>query len=812
MYADVILLRSTGDLDMTFTYRVPDELKSKVIHGARVIVPFGVSKFNEAIIFKTYKSLETPVSYKVKEIAYVFSDGVFLTESELELIETIHNLYLCSYTEAAQLFMPMGTLTHQYRVFYPCFTEDSDLTLSECELKLLKTIELEPISEDKLIGICSDNKRKNALKRLIALKLIKYQVQFESVVKDRYVEWIEPTETLGDFLKSVPNRYKAQKSLGQYMQGVGSAKRLDVQDAVKVSKSVVDRLVDLGHLKVTHKEALRKPEFMNANTESKAIHLSVEQKSAYDAILSGFFKDHQQEFLLHGVTGSGKTEVYAELIESVVKNGQKAILMVPEIALTPQIVSRFAARFGSDRIALIHSKISPGEKYDQWKQIRAGQFDLIIGARSAIFAPVTSLGLIILDESHESTYKSEKRPKYDTYEIAKMRIEMSGGILISGSATPSITEYYSALSGERALVKLDSRYNAQKVPEIEIVDMREELVAGNRSILSERLYQAIETRLERKEQTIILLNRKGHSTFVSCRSCGFALACPNCDVTLTYFKGEKTVRCNYCGYESYVPKKCPSCGSDYFKYFGVGTEKVEEELRTLFKDAVISRMDRTTTQRKGSIEKIITDVETHKTDILIGTQMVAKGFNFKRVTLIGILSADLMLNFPSFQSSERAYQLFNQVAGRAGRGDIPGQVILQTYVPDHYAINHTEYEAFYRHELDFRKQMRYPPFSRIVNLLFSSKEETLAESFAKKSRTYLNQRILKNRLQNEIEIFDANPALLKKIDGNYRWQVLIKVNPAHMDFVRQYVKNLEKRLSKESKCKLNVDLNASNIL
>lgn len=813
MYAEIIILRNAANIDHLFTYTVPEALKVKIAVGARVIVPFGPSTFIEGIVYNVMNEMSEPSKYKLKPIQYVFDDGIFLTPEDLNWMEFIRTEYLCSYAEAVSLLLPSGTMTNQFKTFRAVdILEPKMDSLSKSELAVLSCLENGPLQEEFIISGYATATQKNAIKRLVALGRIEFEVGYEVVVKDRYIEWLMATEQLGAYTKKIPKHHNAKIKLAEHMRITFRAKRLDVQEQLKVSKSVIDGFIKAGALKIEQEEDLRIPVFMESHEDKSQILLSTEQMEAYNQILENFEKGITSDFLLHGVTGSGKTEVYAELIQYCIKRGKKAILMVPEIALTPQIVARFVSRFGSDRIALIHSKISQGEKHDQWKKIRKGDYDLIIGARSAIFSPVENLGVVIIDESHENTYRSEKRPKYSTYEVAKYKATQTGAILVSGSATPSINEYYDTLSGNRKLVKLIARYNTKEVPRFEIVDMRNELLNGNRSILSERLHEAIKERLEKKEQVIIFLNRKGHSTFVSCRSCGFTLSCPNCDVTLTYFKGEKSVRCNYCGYESFIPKLCPKCQSSYFKYFGVGTEKVEEQIKSLFPDATVDRMDKTTTTRKGSVERIVKNVENSNTDILIGTQMVAKGFDFKRVTLIGILSADLILNFPSYQSSERAYQLFNQVAGRAGRGEISGEVILQTYVPDHYAINHTSYEAFYEAEIQFRNALNYPPFTQIINLLFSSKDLDVCKSYAEKSHSYLQNRLLKNGLQNEVDLYDANPALLKKIDGQYRWQVLIKCRPEHQDLIKQYVKNLDTRFTQVDNCKLAIDLNATNIL
>ncbi len=812
MFAEIIVLRNSQTLDRPFTYNVPLNFEERVIRGARVLVPFGTSGYIEGIVMSICDEHTHDTSMTIKNIHYVFKDGLYLSEMDLACATYIRQETLCTFSEAISLFLPSGTMVKQIKTYRLNDRFNNEVTIKKNERVILEALQNGPMDYERLCIELKEATKNSALNRLLAIGAIELEFSYEQNVKDRTIDWLVVCGDLLTYKTQIPKNHSAKLKLANYLIENPVVKRLDVQESLKIPKSVIDSFIKAELVSIHIKDDIRMPIFMKSIDDKSQVVLNTEQQSVYDRIISDFETQMSSDFLIHGITGSGKTEVYAELIERVISKGKKAILVVPEISLTPQIVARFASRFGEARIALIHSKISQGEKHDQWKGIRRGDYDIIIGARSAVFAPSDDIGIIIIDECHETSFRSEKRPRYNTYEVAKYRMQLLNGLVVAGSATPSIKDYHEALCGKRTLLKLGARFNTLELPEIEIVDMRQELINGNRSILSQKLHAAIATRLEKKEQVIIFLNRKGHSTFVSCRSCGFTLACPNCDVTLTYFKGEKSVKCNYCSYETYVPKLCPKCQSKYFKFFGVGTEKVEEQLIEMFPAARIARMDRTTTSKKGSLERIISDVEAEETDILIGTQMVAKGLDFKKVTLIGILSADLLLNLPQYQASERAYQLFNQVAGRSGRGAIKGEVILQTYAPDHYALNQADYEAFYHNEIKYREALRYPPFYHMINLVFTSPRSEEAASYAQKSYDFLYKKMLKKDLQKEVEIYPANPALLKKIDNVYRWQIIIKSKPSSYSEIKTLLKRLEDAFADVKGCKINIDLDATNIL
>jgi len=427
--------------------------------------------------------------------------------------------------------------------------------------------------------------------------------------------------------------------------------------------------------------------------------LTDEQRRALEQIAEPIEKHEHDRFLIHGVTGSGKTEVYIRAAEKVLDKGRGVIILVPEISLTGQITERFLGRFGEDSVAILHSRLSAGERYDQWSKIKKGQVRIVIGARSAVFAPVENLGLIVVDEEHESTYKSDFTPKYDTVEVAIKRLQDADnrGVLILGSATPSVVSYSRGEEGIYKIIKMTKRYNETELPQTEIVDMRQELKDGNRFILSRRLCDEMNAELEAGRQVMLFLNRRGYSTFVSCRECGYVAKCPTCGLSLTYHKGDGTLSCHYCGYSEKAPEKCPECGSKYVRYFGSGTEKVEDFVREMFPGYATERIDLDSIKQRGELKKKLKDFEKGKTRILIGTQLIAKGLDFRNVGLVGIVSADVTLNIPDFRSPERAFQLITQASGRAGRGDMKGKVIIQTYDPEHYAVSMAagnDYEAF----------------------------------------------------------------------------------------------------------------------
>ena len=518
-----------------------------------------------------------------------------------------------------------------------------------------------------------------------------------------------------------------------------------------------------------------------------------------------------KKFLIHGVTGSGKTEIYMNLVSYMLKENKQSIILIPEISLTPQMVERFKGRFGRD-IAVFHSRLSDGERYDEWMRVKFGNVKIAIGARSAIFLPFENLGLIVIDEEQEASYKSDSDPKFDAREIAYMKCELENCKLVLGSATPSIESYYRATINELELIRINERADGASMPKVEIVDMREELMNNNRSIFSKSLHEGITESLRKNEQVILFLNRRGFSTFVSCRKCGYVFKCKKCDISLTYHNEGEYLTCHYCGEKEKISKVCPSCGSSYVKYFGVGTEKIEQEINRIFPSAKTLRMDFDTTRKKNSYEYIYNTFKNKQADILIGTQMVAKGLDFENVTLVGVIAADLSLNLPDFRAFERTFQLLTQVSGRAGRGSKEGKVVIQTYSAENTTIQYAadnDYDSFYKNEIMVRKAMDYPPFTSILVITMSSENENLLI----KSMQNVGEN-LKYKIQNndKITLLGPCPCGISKIKNFYRWQIIIKGNIEEIiadeikNFVYESVKNVYNSI------RVSIDINPSNMM
>ena len=557
-----------------------------------------------------------------------------------------------------------------------------------------------------------------------------------------------------------------------------------IRTALWMKKRYICRLIDAVNCFTPVGEKARRGQRKNPFAEEKGEPSSVKELTLQQAQIlqrigeAAKAKKHMR-FLLHGVTGSGKTEIYIRAAQQVLEQGRNVIVLVPEIALTGQIIDRFIGRFGSGKVAVLHSRLSLGERYDQWKKVRDGcdgDGQIVIGARSAVFAPLENIGLIVIDEEHETTYKSDHTPKYDTIEVALKRVQDkdNNGILLLGSATPSVVSYQRAQEGIYELLELTERYNKVVLPETSIVDMREELKRGNRSIISSELCSKMKDTLEAGRQVILFLNRRGYSTFVSCRECGYVARCPGCGLSLTYHKAGGQAVCHYCGYHEPAPNKCPECGSKYIRYFGSGTEKLEEAVSDLFPEYAAERLDLDTVKRKGELTRKLKAFRSGKTQILIGTQIIAKGLDFRNVGLSGIVSADVSLNIPDFRSPERTFQLITQAAGRAGRGDSQGHVVIQTYSPEHYAVafaSQHDYKGFFETEKQLRAYMGYPPYSDLFQIVFTAKREDAAKDGAESWYERIRGRMAR---EDQEMVFPPQQAYLGKIKDIYRYSMLIK--------------------------------------
>lgn len=504
--------------------------------------------------------------------------------------------------------------------------------------------------------------------------------------------------------------------------------------------------------------------------------LTEQQQNALDKIGKAIERGVYDSFLIHGVTGSGKTEIYMRAAEQAIAEGKSVIVLVPEISLTGQITDRFIGKFGADAIAVLHSRLTLGERYDQWQKIRRGEVKIAIGARSAVFAPFVNTGLIIVDEEHEATYKSDHTPKYDTIEVALKRVrdKDSNGVLLLGSATPSVVTYSRGREGIYKIIELTERYNKVSLPDVKVVDMRGELKNGNRSIISRELYEQMNVNLKSGRQIMLLLNRRGYYTFISCRECGYVAVCPVCGVSLTYHKSEGKAVCHYCGYEKEAMTSCPECGSRYIKYFGSGTEQLEETIAQLFSEYRAERLDFDSVKKKGELRRKLGEFRKGKIDILIGTQLIAKGLDFKNVGLVGIVSADVSLNIPDFRSAERTFQLITQAAGRAGRGEQSGSVVIQTYSPEHYAIKYAaaqDYNGFYETESELRKLLKNPPYSDLFQVIFSGKDETAVREGA---QLWYESLLALIDVSEKKNLFKPQAAYMSKINDTYRYSMLIR--------------------------------------
>ena len=632
----------------------------------------------------------------------------------------------------------------------------------------------------------------------------------ETRVKERTINLIILAKDIDEIQEDIDSgkiKSEKQKNVLEFLINNENATMQDIEIFTDCSRSIVNTLIKNGYLEYKEQQVERNPFIHKVENKTKNLKLTVEQQIAINSI------KEEGEYLLYGVTGSGKTEIYLQLIEKKLEDNKSSIMLVPEISLTPQTVDRFIARFGEDKIAVLHSKLSIGERFDQWNKIKDGRAKIIIGARSAIFAPAKDLGLIIIDEEHDESYKSEMSPRYDAKEIAEYLAKKQKIPLILGSATPDLKSYYKTRNGEIKLLTLTQRANNSSLPAVEIVDLRQELASGNKSMLSEKLQEEIKKNLLVNKQTILFLNRRGFSTFIMCRDCGYTVKCKRCDITMTYHKNENKLKCHYCGYEENIIKECPECHSKNIKYFGAGTQRLEDEVHNIFPDATTIRMDVDTVSKKNSHEEILNKFKNENINILIGTQMVVKGHHFPNVTLVGVVSADSSLNLGDFRANEKTFQTLTQVAGRAGRGDCEGRVIIQTYNPDNYAIEYSklqDYNLFYNTEIELRKQLKYPPFCDIILIDMSAKNLAELKKVAKFLHTYLKNRVINEKFG--LLLYSPVPSPVEKIKDRYRWRMIIKckyddrVNALLTDALNQFID------MKTKTARVNIELNPNNMI
>lgn len=763
MIAKVIVDIPSKSVDFTFDYIIPSRLQSMVQVGMRVIVPFGPRTIQGYVMQVTDKPDDNIDIAKLKEIKEIQDIKPELTEELIQLTEWYNNYFVTKRISMLEVMLPSAIKAKYTKVFS---IVDVDAIPEKLKVKFDKDGQY-PYKEAQYnddLGQIVPLLKQGVVSEMTLLS------QNVSKKKQRAVSIIEGFD-YDSVLNSLEKSKKQYELYAYLLDERHHTVLLKDLEEMGFSKSSIDTLMRKGFVEKYDAIVERDPFETRVFEQDQKQQLTYDQQEAYKSILESIQAHRQRTYLLHGVTGSGKTEVYLQTIEEVLKLGRQAMMLVPEIALTPQMVLRFKRRFG-DEVAVLHSGLSKGERYDEWQKIRDGKASVSVGARSSVFAPFKNLGMIIIDEEHESSYKQEDYPRYQARDIAQWRSQYHQCPLILGSATPSLETYARAEKGVYELLSLPNRVNEQALPEIEIVDMRTELSSGNRSMFSEQLRKAIQQRLDKKEQIVLFLNRRGYASFMLCRDCGHVPQCPNCDISLTYHKSTDQLKCHYCGHQEVPPNKCPNCESEHIRQVGTGTQRVEELLQEAFQEARIIRMDVDTTSRKGAHEKLLDDFGAGKGDILLGTQMIAKGLDFPNITLVGVLNADTMLNLPDFRASERTYQLLTQVSGRAGRHEKEGEVIIQTYNPEHYAIKDVQandYTAFFNKEMNYRKMGKYPPYFFLINFTIAHKEMKKVMEASKHIH-----KILLQHLTDKALVLGPSPAALSRINNEYRFQILVK--------------------------------------
>ena len=801
MYAKVIVDVPVIQVNRPFDYHVPEILQESIEVGMRVAVPFGGRSISGFVLAL---SDEVDFDGEIKDILHLMDLDPVLSPEMIQLGAYLSKKVHAFLIQCYQTMLPAMLKSNYEKRFVLVNPKDHEDVFREVfhyENTLLYT----------------DDLPQEQLKRLMKLKK-EGIVVIETVVKDRAKvkteDWIRLNYVMQEYEEFIPTLSARAKKKISLLKTLASMERMEIQkksflEDTDFTTTDLKFAVEHNWITIVQKEVSRDPYKGRFFKKSVPFQLNEEQQLAFDRVKEESIDPHNSKvYLLEGVTGSGKTEVYLQWISEVIAKGQSAMMLVPEIALTPQMVERFKSRFG-DRVAVLHSGLSTGEKFDEWRKIKNKEADIVVGARSSIFAPLENIGIIILDEEHETSYKQDESPRYQARDIAIWRGEFHHCPVVLGSATPSLESRARAQKGVYTLLKLTKRAKEQILPEVHLIDMRNEFIHQKGSF-SQTLLKAIENRLEKKEQTVLLLNRRGYSSFVLCRDCGYVLECPNCDISLTLHMDTKTMKCHYCGHEERIPTFCPKCQSRQIRYFGTGTQKVQEELQEVFPDARIVRMDVDTTRRKGQHEAILKQFENQEADILIGTQMIAKGLDYPNVTLVGVINADTALNIPDFRSSEKTFQLLTQVSGRAGRGEKPGEVFIQTYNPTHYAIQLAQghhYERFFETEMRMRHMANYPPYFFTTMITFSSEEEGVAL----KKAIEVHKSLMAN-VSPKAVVLGPTAKSIARMNNRYYFQIIVKYKnePQLQEFLEQLMMETQEIGSK--KILMTIDMEPQHFL
>jgi primosomal protein N' (replication factor Y) (superfamily II helicase) len=753
----------------TFHYRIPEKMRDSLQIGMRVFVPFKGRKVTGFSI----DLLEQPpegVEEKIREVENLLDEAPLIDPPMLRFYRWISDYYLYPLGEVIKTGLPPGLQLKSELI----------LSLTQDGMESLSQGGLEPIQEKvfKEIGRCGKVSLKKILKDYLGevsrsqlfLWKRKGLLNIETGIEGKEVK--PKFEKMVQFQEGEPGQpiSKKQVEILKYVKEKGEISYFELSKRFKSPSKYVRSLQAKGLLSLFRREVCRDFSVRSELKPYPKPEPTSDQEAILGEILKGIRSKRFSPFLIYGVTGSGKTEIYIRAIEEVLIQGREAIVLVPEISLTPQLLSRFIDRFG-ENLALLHSGLGRGERYDQWRRIWKGEVKIAMGARSAIFAPFKNVGIIIVDEEHDPSYKQEEKLKYHARDVAVVRAKQVEATLLLGSATPSLESFYNAERGKFRLLNLPERVEGKPLPRVEVVDVKKE--AG---LLSEKVRTALQKNIEDKKQSLLFLNRRGFANFILCPDCGHTFKCPNCSVTLTYHLRDRTLQCHYCDYRIKAPGDCPKCQGHRLQGMGIGTERLEQEIRLLFPEAQVGRMDRDTTSRRRSHLQILKRLESGSIDILVGTQMIVKGHDFPNVTFVGVVSADTSLHFPDFRSSERTFQLLTQVAGRAGRGDVFGEVVIQTFNPDHYSILRAkdhDYIGFYQEEIQFRKALEYPPFSRLINFRMVGNSERRTKAAAEEMGR-IGQSLLKKGYGRGIEILGPSTAPFAKMRGKFRWQMLAK--------------------------------------
>lgn len=814
MIAEVVLNTFSKATDNIYDYLIPDEIIDVVRVGVRVIVPFGRgNKLCEAYVISLADKSEYSSLKSIYEVRDTYS---YFDEKAVELVKFMVHRYFCSYISAIKSIIPVGVGTvFKKKISLSGLLNEDNKNYIEHSLRANEIYsylaENGSITFDRLSELISSKNLTSVLSNMEKRGIITIEESMHQGIKDTIkkrvcleIDFDEVSSLIDAMSHNARARARCLETLSDY----GDMSLGELLEYASVSKSVVDHLEKKGY--VTVYETVEREELFGDDYNADYVRhiLNDDQKKVCERLWEGIKYNSKKTFLLNGVTGSGKTEVYLELIDKTVSIGKNAVFLVPEISLTPQMVRQVKARFG-DRVAVIHSSLTQKQRYEQWKMIKEGEVDIVVGARSAVFAPFDNIGLFIIDEEHENTYKSEFSPKYNAIEIAKFRAKQSDAVVLLASATPLVESTFRANSGRYELLTMPNRISNAGLPKTIITDMRLEMSEGNMSIFSRRLIEEISLNLEKGEQTILFLNRRGFASFVSCRNCGYVPKCPNCNVSLTYHKSIEKLVCHYCDYAHGQYTVCPECSSKYIKNFGIGTQKVADEVSAIFPSARVIRMDADTTSQRKSHERLLSSFRNREADILIGTQMITKGLDFENVTLVGIIAADMSLNVDDYRATERTFDLITQVTGRAGRGEISGRAVIQTYNPENETIvcaANQDYDTFYNDEIELRKLLIYPPFCEFINFVFTSEDKETARKLGERFRKELVQTVN----SSEAIIYNLTEAPIFRINGKYRYRILIKTRYSK-DLYTKIAEINKKMSSAKTKAQISIDVNPSNM-